>query len=56
MGHFDNTSLGLCFATVFLKMMSEVSLNEGTMFLTAIAALTTIIYNLKKIHSQWRKK
>lgn len=56
MSHFDNTSLGLCTATVFLKVMSDVSLSEGTMFLTGIAAVTTIIYNLQKMYREWRRK
>jgi hypothetical protein len=54
--HFDQTSLGLCGATIFLKVVSEVSMQDGTFFLTGLAAITTIIYNIQKMIREWSKK
>jgi hypothetical protein len=54
--HFDQTSLGLCGATIFLKVVSEVSMQDGTFFLTGLAAVTTIVYNIQKMIREWPKK
>jgi len=54
--HFDQTSLGLCGATILLNVVAEVSMQDGTLFLTGAAAVTTIVYNIQKMIREWRKK
>jgi hypothetical protein len=54
--HFDQTSLGLCGATIFLNVIAEVSMQDGTMILTGAAAVTTIVYNIQKMIREWHKK
>ena len=54
--HFDQTSLGLCSATIFLNVVAEVSMQDGTMVLTGAAAITTIVYNIQKMIREWHKK
>ena len=56
MGHFDQTSLGLCTATIFLNVVAELSMQDGTMVLTGLAAVTTIVYNIQKMIREWPKK
>lgn len=56
MGHFDQTSLGLCGATIFLNVVAEVSMQDGTMVLTGAAAITTIVYNIQKMFREWKRK
>jgi hypothetical protein len=56
MGHFDQTSLGLCGATILLNVVAEVSMQDGTMVLTGAAAITTIVYNIQKMLREWRRK
>jgi hypothetical protein len=55
-GHFDQTSLGLCGATILLNVVAEVSMQDGTMVLTGAAAITTIVYNIQKMLREWRRK
>ena len=54
--YFDHTSLGLCTATIFLNIVAEVSMQDGTLFLTGAAAITTIVYNIQKMIREWPKK
>ena len=54
--HFDQTSLGLCGATIFLNVVAELSMQDGTLFLTGAAAVTTIVYNIQKMIREWPKK
>jgi len=56
MGHFDQTSLGLCGATILLNIVASVSMQDGTMILTGAAAITTIVYNIQKMIREWPKK
>ena len=52
----DQTSIGLCFASIFLKIWGDMTLNEAATGLAAIAALTTILYNLQRMFKEWREK
>ena len=56
MPNVDQTSLGLCGATIFLNVMAELSMQDGTMILTGAAAITTIAYNIQKMFKLWRRK
>lgn len=51
----DGRSVGLCMASIFLKMISEVTLSDFATICAAIAAITTVAYNLQKIWKESKK-
>ena len=52
----DQRSIGMCFASIFLKIWADMTLNEAATTLAAIAAITTILYNLQRMYKEWREK
>lgn len=52
----DNKSIGMCLTSIFLKIWSDVTLNEAATGLAAIAALTTVAYNLQRMYKEWKGK
>jgi hypothetical protein len=52
----DQRSIGMCFASIFLKIWADMTLNEVATGLAAIAAITTILYNLQRMYKEWRNK
>lgn len=52
----DQKSIGMCFASIFLKVLGDMTVNEVATGLAAIAALTTILYNLQRMYKEWQKK
>lgn len=48
----DQRSIGLCFASIFLKIWGDMTLNEVATTLAAIAAITTILYNLQRMYRE----
>jgi len=48
----DGKSIGLCMASVFLKVMSDVTLSDFATLCAALAAITTVAYNVQKILKQ----
>lgn len=52
----DVTSINLCVTTLFLKIMSHVTADDAASIATALAAITTILYNIQKIHKDRKKK
>jgi hypothetical protein len=51
----DGKSIGLCMASIFLKIMSEVTLSDLATISAALAAITTVVYNLQKIWKESKK-
>lgn len=45
----DGKSIGLCLATVFLKMLSDVTLSDVATLCAALAAITTVAYNVQRM-------
>jgi hypothetical protein len=51
----DEKSIGMCFATIFLKVFADISTNDIAMYVAIIAGLTTIVYNIYKIFHEFKK-
>ena len=51
----DKNSIGMCFATIFLKVFADISTNDVAMYVAIIAGLTTIVYNIYKIFHEFKK-
>ncbi len=45
----DGKSIGLCMASVLLKVMSDVTLSDFATLCAALAAITTVAYNLQRM-------
>lgn len=52
----DSKSLGLCMMSIFLKMVSDVTLNDMATASAALAGLTTVFYNLQRIYKNSKNK
>lgn len=52
----DPRSIGMCFATIILKVWSDFSVNEAGAFVAMFAGLTTIVYNIYRIQKEIRNK
>lgn len=52
----DGKSIGLCMATVFLKVMSDVTLSDIATLCAALAAITTVAYNLQRMVKESKKR
>jgi hypothetical protein len=51
----DGKSIGLCMASVFLKVMSDVTLSDVATFSATLAAVTTVAYNLQRMYKESKK-
>lgn len=51
----DGKSVGLCLASVFLKMISDVTLSDVATLCAALAAITTVLYNLQRMYKESQK-
>jgi len=52
----DNRSIGMCLASIMLKIWSDMALNDLATGLAAIAAITTVAYNLQRMYKEWKSK
>lgn len=52
----DNRSIGMCLASIMLKIWSDMTLNDLATGLAAIAAITTVAYNLQRMYKEWKSK
>jgi hypothetical protein len=52
----DNKSIGMCLASIMLKIWSDMTLNDFATGLAAIAAITTVAYNLQRMYKEWKGK
>ena len=52
----DSKSIGMCIVSILLDINAQVTMNEASAILAAIAALTTITYNAVRIWRETRKK
>jgi len=51
----DSRSIGMCLATLFLKVFADISTNDVAMYVAIGAGLTTIVYNIYKIFHEFKK-
>jgi hypothetical protein len=54
--HVDQRSVGMCMATFLLDYISKTTMNDVATLLAAIAAFTTIVYNLQKMFKENKKQ
>jgi hypothetical protein len=52
----DNKSIGMCLTSIMLKIWSDVALSDLATGLAAIAAITTVAYNLQRMYKEWKQK
>ena len=52
----DSRSIGMCLLSIILDINAQVTMNEASAILAALAALTTITYNAVRIWRETRKK
>lgn len=52
----DSRSIGLCIGTIFLKMMADINTSDLANIFAALAALTTIAYNVVNFYRKFIKK
>lgn len=52
----DQRSITMCFVSIFLKVWADMTLNEFATGLAAIAAITTILYNIQRMYREWKGK
>lgn len=52
----DSRSIGMCLLSIVLDINAQITMNEASTILAAIAALTTITYNAVRIWRETRKK
>lgn len=52
----DQRSIGMCSASVMLKIWSDVTMSDAATFFAALAAITTIAYNVQKMYKENKKK
>lgn len=53
MNHVDSKSLGMCMGSIFLKFAADITLSDAATALAALAALTTVAYNVQQM---WRHR
>jgi len=51
----DSRSIGMCLLSIILDINAQVTMNEASAILAAIAALTTITYNAVRIWRETKK-
>ena len=51
----DGKSIGLCLATLFFKIMSDVTLSDVATLCAALAAITTVLYNVQRMYRESKK-
>jgi len=56
MDHLDNKSLGMCMASIFLKVAADVTLSDVATALAGLAALTTVMYNFQQMYKHRNDK
>lgn len=55
-GSVDQRSIGMCSASVMLKIWSDVTMSDAATFFAALAAITTIAYNVQKMYKESKNK
>lgn len=46
----------MCLGSIMLKVWSDMALNDVATGLAAIAAITTVAYNLQRMYKEWKGK
>ena len=54
--NIDQTSLGMTFATIGLQIVTTATNNAAVMIMTVLVGISTIAYNVVRIHKLLKKK
>jgi hypothetical protein len=52
----DSKSIGMCAATILIKVWADIALSEVGVVVAIIAGLTTIVYNLFRLYKEFKTK
>jgi hypothetical protein len=52
----DSKSIGMCVATILIKVWADIALSEIGVVVAIIAGLTTIVYNLVRLYKEMKSQ
>jgi hypothetical protein len=52
----DIKSIGLCVATILIKVWSDIAISEVGVIVAIIAGITTIVYNVVRLYKELKTK
>ena len=50
----DNKSIGMCVATILIKLWADIALSEIGVVVAIIAGISTIIYNVVRLYKEMK--
>ena len=50
----DSKSIGMCIATILIKLWADIVLSEIGVVVAIIAGLTTIVYNVVRLYKEMK--
>jgi hypothetical protein len=51
----DSKSIGMCVATILIKLWADIALSEVGVVVAIFAGLTTIVYNIVRLYKELKK-
>ena len=51
----DSKSIGMCVATILIKIWADIVLSEIGVVVAIIAGLTTIVYNVVRLYKEMKQ-
>ena len=51
----DSKSIGMCVATILIKVWADIALSEVGVVVAILAGLTTIVYNIVRLYKEFKK-
>ena len=51
----DSKSIGMCAATILIKLWADLALSQVGVVVAIFAGLTTIVYNLVRLYKELKK-
>lgn len=52
----DSKSIGMCIATILIKVWADIALSEVGVVVAILAGLTTIVYNVFRLYKELKTK
>jgi hypothetical protein len=50
----DSKSIGMCIATILIKLWADITLSEVGVVVAIIAGISTIIYNVVRLYKEMK--
>lgn len=51
----DSKSIGMCVATILIKLWADLALSQVGVVVAILAGLTTIVYNVVRLYKEFKK-